>query len=174
MRLRLLAVAFVGFALAACSGAATPSPAVTAAASSQATVAASPKAAAVALYLCATRPVAWDGSSAIDLTGTWAGDDGGVYSLRQLGDQVWWLGMSGIGGPLVDRGHDFTNVYHGTLSGETVTGTYADVPGGMIQDNGPVVMKLTKTSDGGISLDRVDPVLDTGAALKMLQPCTPG
>jgi hypothetical protein len=166
MRLRLLAVAFVGFALTACSGAATPSPAVTAAASSQAT--------AVALYGCPSRLVAWDGSSAIDLTGTWAGDDGGVYSLRQLGDQVWWLGMSGIGGPLVDRGHDFTNVYHGTLSGDTVTGTYADVPGGMIQDNGPVVMKATKTSDGGISLDRVDPVLDTGAALKMLQPCTLG
>jgi len=129
---------------------------------------------AIALYQCDPRKVAWDGSSAIDLTGTWAGDDAGVYYLRQLGDQVWWLGMSGLGEPLVDRGSDWTNVYRGTLSGDTVTGTYADVPQGKIQDKGPVVMKLSPTSAGGIALVRVDPVLETGFGGKMFTPCSLG
>jgi predicted small lipoprotein YifL len=161
-------------AVAACGAngpAATHSTATTA---PPAAAAASPQAAAAALYRCESRPLAWDGSSAIDLTGTWAGDDSGVYYLRQLGDQVWWLGMSGLGGPLVDRGTDWTNVYHGTLKGDTVTGTYADVPGGAIQDKGPVVMKLTKTSDGGITLVNVNPVLDTGFGGKMFTPCKLG
>jgi hypothetical protein len=182
VRLRLLAAAFAVFALAACSGAASPSPTVTAAASSPAavaasptaTAAASPKAAAVTLYGCDNQLLAWDGSSAIDLTGTWAGDDGAVYYLRQLGDQVWWLGMSGLGGPLVNRGTDFTNVYRGTLSGDTVTGTYVDVPQGKVLDNGPVVMKLSRTSAGGISLVRMDPVLETGFGGKMFTPCKLG
>ena len=82
--------------------------------------------------------------------------------------------MSGLGGPLVHRGADWTNVYRGTLAGGTVTGTYADVPGGAIQDKGPVVMKLTKTSDGGITLVRVNPVLDTGFGGREFTPCKLG
>ncbi len=161
----LIAVAACGNGAAATHSAATTAPPA-------ATTA--PPAAAAALYRCESRVLAWDGSSAIDLTGTWNGDDDGVYYLRQLGDQVWWLGMSGLGGPLVDRGNDWTNVYHGTLKGDTVTGTYADVPGGAIQDNGPVVMKLTRTSDGGIKLVNVNPVLDTGFGGSMFTPCTLG
>jgi hypothetical protein len=133
-----------------------------------------PSSVAEALYQCESRLLAWDGSSAIDLTGTWNGDDSGVYYVRQLGDQVWWLGMSGLGGPAVHRGNAWTNVYRGTLKGDTVTGTYADVPGGAIQDKGPVVMKLTRTSDGGISLVNVNPVLDTGFGGSMFTPCTLG
>jgi hypothetical protein len=167
MRPGLLAAAFAGFALAACSTAVTPAPTATEAASPKAT-------AAVALYSCGSRTVTWDGSSAIDLTGTWNGDDEGVYYLRQLGDQVWWLGMSGLGEPLVSRGSDWTNVYLGTLSGDTVTGTYADVPQGKILDKGPVVMKLTRTSAGEISLVRTDPVLETGFGGTMFTPCQLG
>ena len=165
MRRPLFLVAIVAVALTACSPSATPSPNPTAQPTAQA---------AAALFTCASRTLAWDGKSAIDLTGTWAGDDQGVYYLRQLGDQVWWLGMSGIGGPLVNRGTDWTNVYRGTLSGDTVTGTYADVPPGKIQDNGPVVLKLTSTSGGGISLVRTDPLLSTGFGGTLLTPCTLG
>lgn len=167
MRRTLFLVAIVAVALAACSPSATTSPNPTAQpAASPTTQAAAPT------FTCASRTLAWDGTSAIDLTGTWAGDDQGVYYLRQLGDEVWWLGMSGIGGPLVARGTDWTNVYHGKLSGDAVTGTYADVPGGMIQDNGPVDLKLTPTSDGGILLVRTDPLLVTGFGGKLLTPCT--
>jgi len=164
MRRAPFLIGIVAVAVAACSAAATPS----------ANPTANPTAQAVAMFTCPSRTLAWDGTSAIDLTGTWAGDDQGVYYLRQLGDQVWWLGMSGLGQPLVARGTDWTNVYVGTLSGDTVTGTYADVPQGKILDKGPVVMKLTPTSDGGISLVRTDPVLATGFGGKMFSPCRLG
>jgi hypothetical protein len=174
MRSRLLTLLFGGFMLTACSTAVTPTPANTAAAGPTAGAAATPKATAAALYRCESRTVTWDGTSAIDLTGTWAGDDQGVYYLRQVGDQVWWLGMSGLGQPIADRGTDWTNVYLGTLKGDTVTGTYADVPQGKILDKGPVVMKLTPTPDGGIALVRTDPVLETGFGGSKFTPCTLG
>ncbi len=177
MRPGLLAVAFATFALAACSTAVTPAPSATSAVAPapSATVAASPTTSvADVLYTCESRVLPWDGSSAIDLTGTWAGDDQGVYYLRQIGDQVWWLGMSGLGQTFADRGVDWTNVYLGTLSGDTVSGTYADVPQGKILDKGPVVLKLTRTSEGGISLVRTDPVLETGFGGSMFTPCTLG
>jgi hypothetical protein len=129
---------------------------------------------AAALFTCASRTLAWDGKSPIDLTGTWNGNDEGVYYLRQIGDQVWWLGMSGLGRPFADRGSDWTNVYRGTLKGDTVTGTYADVPQGQILDKGPVVMKLTPTADGGISLERTDPLLETGFGGTEFTPCKLG
>lgn len=170
IRFRLSRLAYVAvlFALGACQAAVPPTastvlPALTAAPTT-----------AIALYSCPRRTLTWDGASAIDLTGTWAGDDQGVYYVRQLGDQVWWLGMSGVGRSVVDRGSDWTNVYFGKLSGNTVTGTYADVPGGKIQDNGPVVMKLTPTSDGGIKLVRTDPLLATGFGGTLLTPCKIG
>jgi hypothetical protein len=174
MRSRLLIIAFACLTLAACSTAVPSTPTKTAPVGPTGVAAATPTPLAVAQYSCGTRAVTWDGTSAIDLTGTWAGDDQGVYYLRQVGDQVWWLGMSGIGGPVAHRGTDWTNVYHGTLAGNTVTGTYADVPGGKIQDSGPVVLKLTLTSGGGISLNRTDPLLSTGFGGTLLTPCALG
>ena len=170
MRRALFLVASVAVALAACS--ASPTPPATATPPAKSTANPTAQAAAVAVFTCSPRTLAWDGTSPIDLTGTWAGDDAGVYYLRQLGDEVWWLGMSGLGGPLVARGLDFTNVYRGTLSGDTITGTYADVPQGKILDQGPVVMKLTPTPGGGIWLVRMDPVLETGFGGKSFAPCT--
>ncbi|MBI3746103.1 MAG: hypothetical protein HY264_06185 [Chloroflexi bacterium] len=161
-------VGMVAVALAACGPAPTPSANPTAGATVNPTTQA-----VAALFTCKSRTLAWDGTSPIDLTGTWAGDDQGVYYVRQLGDQVWWLGMSGLGEAAAARGTDWTNVYRGTLSGDTVTGTYADVPQGKIMDTGPVVMKLTPTS-GGISLVRTDPVLETGFGGTLFTPCKLG
>jgi hypothetical protein len=164
------------FALGACQAVAKPAstttnPTITA---SPTAAAVGPAAAPVALYACTSRTVTWDGKSAIDLTGTWAGDDQGVYYLRQLGDQVWWLGMSGLGQALASRGTEWTNVYLGTLKGSTITGTYADVPQGRILDKGPVVLKLTSASGGGLSLVRTDPVLETGFGGSRFTPCRLG
>ena len=127
----------------------------------------------VAVYACPSRSLSWDGKSAVDLTGAWSGDDAGVYYIRQIGDVIWWAGISGLGEPLALRGHDWTNVYLGKLSGLTITGNYADVPQGGILDNGPVTMQLTKTADGGISLVRVTSDADTPFGGKILLPCTP-
>ena len=34
-------------------------------------------------------------SNPASLTGTWVANDGGTYFLRQIGDTLWWLGLSG-------------------------------------------------------------------------------
>ena len=98
----------------------------------------------------------------------------GVYYLREIGDKVWWLGVSGLGGTLASRGTDWTNVYRGTLAGSTITGDYADVPAGGVLFDGPVVMKLTRTADGGISLVRSTPDSETPFGGKVFLPCTLG
>jgi len=127
----------------------------------------------VVLFACPSRSLSWDGESAVDLNGAWSADDLGVYYIRQIGDVIWWLGMSGLGEPLALRGHEWTNVYLGQLSGLTITGSYADVPHGTVLDDGPVTMQLTRTSDGGISLVRVTADTDTPFGGKILLPCTP-
>ena len=43
--------------------------------------------------ICTLTPVAFDPDS-IDLTGAWAGNDGGIYDARQLDSVIWWNGMS--------------------------------------------------------------------------------
>ena len=69
-----------------------------------------------------------------ELTGAWAADDAGTYYLRQLGDHLWWLGMSR------DRGRTFANVFSGQLTrtdaGLSLSGEWADVPLGFIQNDG--------------------------------------
>lgn len=74
-----------------------------------------------AFALCAARS---------DLNGIWKADDGGTYYVRQIGDDVWWLGMSG------DNGRSWTNVYKGKKIGNRVEGQWADVPRGHINGKG--------------------------------------
>lgn len=58
-----------------------------------------------------------------DVTGTYAGDDGGRYFVRQIGNVVWWVGLSG------DGGNSFTNVFKGVLQPNNhINGEWADVP----------------------------------------------
>jgi hypothetical protein len=58
------------------------------------------------------------------LTGAWHADDIGTYYLRQLGNTVWWLGLSS------DQGRTFATVFHGSLAGGTISGEWIDVPMG--------------------------------------------
>jgi hypothetical protein len=72
-----------------------------------------------------------------DLTGVWAATDVGTYYVRQVGNTVWWLGLSR------DRGRTFANAFHGSIlskgaDGEPlarpiIQGDWADVP---IGENG--------------------------------------
>jgi hypothetical protein len=59
--------------------------------------------------------------------GEWRGDDGGTYHMRQIGGDMWWIGMS------ADNGSTFTNVFHGQVHGKQVTGGWLDVPNGVHQ-----------------------------------------
>jgi hypothetical protein len=166
-----LATLALMLALSACASA-TPSASVPISSTSvaSATPVATPT---VVLFTCPSRSLSWDGKSAVDLNGAWSGDDDGVYYIRQTGNVIWWMGMSGLGEPLVRRGHDWTNVYLGELSGLTITGKYADVPHGVTLLDGPVTMQLTSTADGGISLVRVTLDSETEFGGKVLRPCTP-
>ena len=53
-----------------------------------------------------------------ELTGAWAGDDHGVYYIRQVGDCVWWFGteLKDIE-PGMIRQPGFANVASGRVNG---------------------------------------------------------
>jgi hypothetical protein len=64
-----------------------------------------------------------------ELTGAWAGNDSGVYYIRQVGDCVWWFGteLRDIElGPTSQRG--FANVASGRIVGTQVDLEWVDVP----------------------------------------------
>jgi hypothetical protein len=61
----------------------------------------------------------------INLTGAWHCDDLGTYYVREIGNTVWWLGLS------CDQGRQFANVYQGTINGNQIHGIWIDVPMGL-------------------------------------------
>lgn len=60
------------------------------------------------------------------LTGFWKDNKGAIYSVRQVGNQIWWY---------MDGKPNWTNVFKGDKSGSTITGEWCDVPGGRIEGN---------------------------------------
>jgi hypothetical protein len=100
----------------------------------------------------------------VNLTGVWAASDVGTYYVRQVGDTVWWLGLSR------DQGTSFANVFRGTvipgasLPGgpppvPVIMGDWADVPLGPFQNGGRL------TLSGMFCVDPSNPHLpcDSGA-----------
>lgn len=59
------------------------------------------------------------------LDGQWVGNDGGNYYVRTDGNTVWWVGVSG------DSGNSWTNLFHGTRTGDAIIGEWVDVNGPM-------------------------------------------
>ena len=82
----------------------------------------------------------------LDLTGTWAGNDGAIYYLRQTGHELWWAGLS-VDSPEgvndLNWGIRFANVFHGQISNGTVTGDWADVPRGAILNSGTLSLAVS-------------------------------
>lgn len=71
-----------------------------------------------------------------NLTGTWHGSAGNVMKLQQSGTSVTWFAES------ADRkawAHDFT----GTISGNTISGTFQDRPGYEIHNHGVITARVT-------------------------------
>lgn len=81
-----------------------------------------------------------------NLTGTWLADDGGVYFLRQAGDELWWIGL----GPAAEMfaGLHFSNVYRAHIDGSEITGEWSDVPRGTTANHGS--MTLSSLGDTAI------------------------
>jgi hypothetical protein len=79
---------------------------------------------------------------ALDLTGLWAGNDGGRYYMRQVGSVLWWYGSR------TDPATQtivWSNVAHGTISGKQIKLTWADVPQGPNRNNGILVLKIVSS-----------------------------
>ncbi|MGW1196568.1 hypothetical protein ACWD4B_12060 [Streptomyces sp. NPDC002536] len=76
-------------------------------------------------------------------TGIWTADDAATYYLRQVGDIVWWLGMSH------DQGRTFTNAFSGRVMADgtesIIVGESVDVPLGARRDSGSIRLH---SSDG--------------------------
>lgn len=68
-----------------------------------------------------------------DLTGTWADDVGGHYRIRQAGNTVAWYS---------DRSPVVTNVFSGTITGNTLDGFWWDLPGGQLMGSGRLLLRI--------------------------------
>jgi hypothetical protein len=90
-----------------------------------------------------------------DLTGAWAGDDGGIYYLRQVDSVVWWNGMSGRDGSPLDVGRNWNNVARGVITGLQIDVEGSDVPRGGSLLNGELVLKIRGDTKGNIEIVKV-------------------
>lgn len=94
-----------------------------------------------------------------DLTGIWAADNGDIYYVRQIGSTVWWAGFDPDAfSPLRTKSNSFqrglssARVFWGTISGETLTGEWADVPrqSGSTLEQGTLTVLLSSDSLGNV------------------------
>jgi hypothetical protein len=144
---RLLAIVGGAVLVAAC-GSTAPSPA--GAANASPAVAAPAAVAAV----CDKTAKAFDATK-LDLTGAWAGDDAGIYYLRQVGSVLWWNGMSGRAGTPERLGREWNNVARGEIKGVSVAVEWADMPRGQIQDGGTMTLKIEDDGTGNVRIVKV-------------------
>ncbi len=87
----------------------------------------------------------------LSLTGQWKCDDGGIYYIRQVGEQVWWYGQSD------NDGASWSNVFRGRIQGNRVMGQWADVPKGNNRGAGEMLIQIT-------SIDRFRAIDKTGSS----------
>ena len=109
--------------------------------------------------------------AALDLTGLWAGDDGGIYYVRQLGSVIWWSGMSNRDQPPASLGRDWNNVGRGELGKDlTIVSDWADVPRGGILGSGTVTLKVGPDADGNLQITKRSET-GTGRGDTLWTPC---
>lgn len=124
--------------------------------------------------VCAPAPIKFDPKAAIELTGAWAGDDGGIYYVRQRGTVIWWNGMSGRDLPPVALGSDWNNVGRGEIKPDlTIASDWVDVPRGTIDGYGTVNFKIGPDSAGNIQITKTSET-GTGRGDTVWTRCAPG
>jgi hypothetical protein len=166
--------------VAACGASSSPSRSVAPSASVQAssvasaspTLAPSPSPSSSVAAACDKAPKAFNPNH-VELTGAWAGDDGGIYYLRQVGTIVWWNGLSGRDGRPSDLGRDWNNVGRGEVDGLTVNVEWADVPRGGILGDGTLKLTIEDDGTGNVRLVKTS---ETGGGFgnSLWTPCEPG
>ena len=158
----------------------TTTPAVSSAATSSASPAAHPSAtsgptASPEIGVCLhPAPIKFDPKATIDLTGAWAGDDGGIYYVRQLDKVVWWNGMSERAQPARTLGRDWNNVGRGEIKDDlTIVSDWVDVPRGGINGSGTVNFKIGADSAGNLQITKSSET-GSGRGDTVWTRCTPG
>ena len=185
-RSRLLAIGLVCaglVALVGCGTSASPAPSAAAAASAATpastpsseapTVAPTPKPSPQVGGVCTPTPIEFDPKS-IDLTGAWAGDDGGIYYVRQRGTVVWWNGMSSRDAPPAALGRDWNNVGRGEIGKDLmIVADWVDVPRGGVDGYGTVNFQIGADAAGNLQLTKASET-GTGRGDNVWTRCTPG
>ena len=112
-----------------------------------------------------------------DLTGKWQADvGGGVYYMRQMGNQLFWLGEQQDSNPA------WCNVAQGFINSNTVFLFWADVPKGGITNGGILILNIvnpnqlviTNSDRGGFganSFTRESPIPPSNLVELSLYPC---
>jgi hypothetical protein len=159
---RILVLLGAMLALGGCGTTVSPGASVQASAP-----ASQPSQAEVGAVICKVAPKAFD-SSHIDLTGVWAGDDGGIYYLRQLGSSLWWNGMSDRAGSPSNLGNEWNNVGRGVINGLQIDVEWADVRGRDISD-GTLNLKIQDDGTGNVQIVTVH--AEGGFGNKVWTPC---
>jgi hypothetical protein len=156
-------------ALAACGIPASPSTSVQASATNEPSPA--PELLAV---VCRPAPIPFNPTD-FDLTGAWAGDDGGIYYLRQVESVVWWNGMSGRNRSPLDVGREWNNVARGVINGLRIDVEGSDVPRGAgFITNGRLVLNIQEDGNGNIRIVKVvDHWGGVGFGNEVWTPCSP-
>lgn len=130
-----------------------------------------PSASPVVGAVCLPNSIRFDPTATIDLTGAWAGDDGGIYYVRQLGSVIWWSGMSERDQPPASLGRDWNNVGRGELGKDlTIVSDWADVPRGGILGSGTVTLKVGPDADGNLQITKRSET-GTGRGDTLWTPC---
>ena len=146
----------------------TASPSVAAAASP------SPAASSKVGAVCTPMPVKFDPTVKVDLTGAWAGNDAGIYYVRQLDNVIWWNGMSDRNTPPEMLGRDWNNVGRGEIKDDlTIVAEWADVPRGQVNGRGTVTFRIGADKDGNLMVSKIAET-GTGRGDSVWSRCQPG
>jgi len=86
----------------------------------------------VALIVLSTATIV----SAADITGKWSCNDGGIYYVRQVGDNVYWYGEKDPIRP------QWANVASGTTDGSIIYLSWADLPKGASMNSGTLTLRI--------------------------------
>ena len=157
----------------AAPSAAIASPAIASSAAPASSSAATASPSPVIGGVCISTPIKFD-PKVIDLTGAWSGDDGGIYYVRQVGDVVWWNGMSSRAAPPVALGRDWNNVGRGEIGKDlTIVSDWVDVPRGGIDGSGTVTFKIGADSSGNLQITKVSET-GSGRGDTVWTRCAPG
>jgi len=117
---------------------------------------------------CATE----DPTGVGELTGTWEGNDSGVYYIRQVGDCVWWFGTEVVDIEAGATGQaGFANVAAGRMVGTQIDLEWADVPLGNILNGGGLTFVFDVAADTlTLTAQRGDGLPFGGTVLTRIQP----